>query len=93
MFDVFPFASNLRALEVHRDEEFSPLKNAEGAKSDSPNTCRTDVNKLHRKFIAAAGGTVVGDGLVEVSPLLTYAGEGLEELVKGKTLNAPVELK
>jgi UDP-N-acetylglucosamine/UDP-N-acetylgalactosamine diphosphorylase len=78
---------------VNRDEEFSPLKNAEGAKTDSPNSCRADVDKLHRRYITAAGGHVVGDGLVEVSPLLTYAGEGLEELVKGKTFQAPLVLK
>lgn len=76
-----------------RDEEFSPLKNAEGNKSDSPNTCRADINALHRKFVVAAGGHVAGDGLFEVSPLLTYAGEGLKELVHGKTFTTPFELK
>lgn len=92
VFDVFQFASKFVALSVPRDEEFSPLKNADSAGKECASSARNDVYRLHRRFIEAAGGVVVGDGECEIAPLLSYAGEGLENLVRGKTLHTPVHL-
>jgi UDP-N-acetylglucosamine/UDP-N-acetylgalactosamine diphosphorylase len=93
VFDVFPYAQNLSVLEVDRKEEFSPLKNAPGSASDCPETSRRDLLAQHLRFLQAAGGKVVakdGDETleVEVSPLVSYGGEGLES-VSGKTINSP----
>ncbi|KAF7303148.1 UDP-N-acetylhexosamine pyrophosphorylase [Mycena kentingensis (nom. inval.)] len=38
VFDVFPFTEHFSVLEVARNEEFSPLKNALGTGSDDPDT-------------------------------------------------------
>ncbi|TDL20952.1 nucleotide-diphospho-sugar transferase [Rickenella mellea] len=84
VFDVFPFTEQFAVLEVARDEEFSPLKNAPGTKADNPETSRRDLLAQQKRFLEHAGG-VVKDGVeIEISPLLSYAGEGLES-VKGKT--------
>ncbi|TFY73642.1 hypothetical protein EWM64_g10372 [Hericium alpestre] len=84
VFDVFPFTKHFAVFEVARDEEFSPLKNAPGTGSDDPETSRRDLLSQHRRFLERAGA-VVKDGVeIEISPLVTYAGEGLEA-VKGKT--------
>ncbi|CAH0404048.1 unnamed protein product [Chilo suppressalis] len=84
IFDVFEFAENFICLEVARDVEFSALKNADAAKKDCPSTAREDLLRLHRKYIREAGGEI-GDNIdVEISPLLSYGGENLEELVKGE---------
>eukprot|EP01112_Ceratiomyxa_fruticulosa_P007826 TRINITY_DN2036_c0_g1_i1.p1 TRINITY_DN2036_c0_g1~~TRINITY_DN2036_c0_g1_i1.p1 ORF type:complete len:512 (-),score=102.25 TRINITY_DN2036_c0_g1_i1:40-1575(-) len=99
IFDVFQFSKKMVALEVHRDEEFSPLKNAPGSLKDSPETCLQDYCKLHTKYIQNAGGIVLPSSdshthqLVEISPLVSYKGEDLEPLVKGKTFSSPVEIK
>lgn len=49
IFDTFPLAERVALLEVHRDEEFAPVKNAPGAESDSPDTARQAILKLHTR--------------------------------------------
>ncbi|KAG5634616.1 hypothetical protein H0H81_001372 [Sphagnurus paluster] len=84
VFDVFPFTERFSVLEVTRNEEFSPLKNAPGTGSDDPETSRRDLLAQHRRFLQRAGA-IVKDGVeIELSPLVSYAGEGLES-VMGKT--------
>ena len=85
IFDVFPSVdlNTFGCLEVERSEEFSPLKNADGAKNDTPTTARRDYMKLGTKWVKENGGIIQGDDLVEVSGLTSYNGEGLE-FVKGK---------
>lgn len=84
VFDVFPFTERFAVLEVVRNEEFSPLKNAPGTGSDDPETSRNDLLAQHRRFLEHAGAIVDKDVEIEISPLVSYAGEGLES-VKGKT--------
>ena len=83
VFDVFPFTEHFAVLEVARNEEFSPLKNAPGTGSDDPETSRRDLLAQHKRFLEVAGATVAEGVEIELSPLVTYAGEGLES-VKGK---------
>jgi len=85
----------MAALEVERAEEFSPLKNAPGTGKDCPETCRAHLSTLHKSYIINAGATFTNDhdGLCEISPLLSYDGEGLEPLVKGKKFDLPLHLE
>ena len=84
IFDVFPFTQQFAVLEVARSEDFSPLKNAPGSKADNPETSRRDLLAQQKRFMEAAGAKF-NDGVeIELSPLLTYGGEGLEA-VKGHT--------
>jgi UDP-N-acetylglucosamine/UDP-N-acetylgalactosamine diphosphorylase len=89
IFDIFDKARKLVAFEASRAEEFSPLKNAPGNPSDSPDTCRAHVSAMCKKFLRDAGATLSDDAdnkLVEISPLRSYAGENLEEY-SGKTVS------
>ncbi|KAJ3023379.1 UNVERIFIED_CONTAM: UDP-N-acetylglucosamine pyrophosphorylase [Siphonaria sp. JEL0065] len=86
IFDVFPYCDKLAVLETARNEEFSPLKNGPGSKEDNPATSKADVLAQSKRFIEAAGGSVIGD--IELSPLVSYDGEGLEK-IKGITLEGP----
>lgn len=93
VFDVFQFADNLVVWEVNREDEFSALKNADSAGKDCPSTARSDIFSLHKRFIHEAGGCVIGDPIVcEISPLISYAGEGLSSIVGGKTFQSPLLL-
>ncbi|KAG5460145.1 MAG: UDP-N-acetylglucosamine pyrophosphorylase [Olpidium bornovanus] len=110
IFDVFPFTERMAVLEVPREEEFSPLKNASGTPendpADNPETSRRDIVAQQARFVKRAGGKVqLGEAdksadagkssspwekaTFEISPLVTYSGEGLEEHVKGKTITTP----
>ncbi|KAG6034237.1 hypothetical protein E4U41_006617 [Claviceps citrina] len=79
-------------MEVRREDEFSPLKNAPGQGQDDADTSRRDIMAQGRRWVEAAGAVVVNGGGVEVSPLMSYAGEGLERL-KGTTITAPAVLE
>jgi len=80
IFDVFPFCTDLAIHEVERKEEFSPLKNASGTSSDNPETSRRDLLAQHRRWLEKAGATVAPNVDVELSPRVTYSGEGLSNV-------------
>lgn len=87
IFDVLPYldpsTSEHAILEVDRKQEFSPLKNAPGTGSDDPQTSRRDLLQLQRKWLVDSGASIDEDTEVELSPLVSYAGEDLVA-VKGR---------
>lgn len=91
VFDVFEFAEKFVTWEVPRNVEFSALKNADDAGKDCPSTARRDLFNLHKQYVINAGGQVTGDE-VEISALLSYAGENLTDICSGKSFQAPVYL-
>ncbi len=73
VFDALPIAKNPIVIETARENEFSPVKNAEG--NDSPKTCREDQLRLFARWLKAAGGSIETDDselpkiAFEISPL------------------------
>lgn len=73
VFDALPFAKNPVIIETAREDDFSPVKNAEGV--DSPDTSRKDQLRQFARWMKAAGIDLAVDetGLpeftFEVSPL------------------------
>lgn len=92
VFDVFQFSDHFVTWEVPRDTEFSALKNEDSVGKDCPLTARNDLFRLHKRYIESAGAIVHGD-IVEISPLLSYAGENLADVTRGKEFEAPVLLR
>ncbi|CCX08913.1 UTP-glucose-1-phosphate uridylyltransferase [Pyronema domesticum] len=94
VFDIFPRIplSKFACMEVKREDEFSPLKNARGTGEDDPDTSRHDVLNQGKRWVEAAGGVVSCEDWVEagveISPLVSYGGEGLS-LFKGRTITGP----
>ncbi|GLT49486.1 hypothetical protein SLA2020_230380 [Shorea laevis] len=97
IFDAFPYAPSTALFEVLRDEEFAPVKNANGSNFDTPDGARLLVLRLHSRWVVAAGGFLTHSVPlyttgVEVSPLCSYAGENLEPICRGRTFHAPCEI-
>lgn len=110
VFDVFQFAKNFVAFEVLREEEFSPLKNADSADRDNPSTTRRALLAQHYRWALQAGAHFLdahgaqltelpsprGSGepaaVCEISPLVSYSGEGLEVYLRGRAFQSPLIL-
>ncbi len=88
VFDALPFAKKSLNLEVRRESEFAPLKNAEG--SDSVESCRLLLSNHFREWLARAGVSMNMPGLainakppvVEISPLYSLDADELASKVK-----------
>lgn len=74
--------SKFGLLEIERESEYAPIKNAPGNEEDSPDTARELMSELHKKYFALAGGDFDGEGDFEIDAMVTYEGEGLEAFVK-----------
>ena len=77
VFDVFPLTplERFASIEVRREDEFSPLKNANGTGEDDADTSKRDVMRQGQRWIEKAGGVVITEDEtagVEVSPLISY---------------------
>lgn len=73
-FNLLPM-DKFACMEVKREDEFSPLKNAPGTGEDDPGTSRRDILSQGRRWVEATGAVVTGeseDDGVEVSPLISY---------------------
>jgi UDP-N-acetylglucosamine/UDP-N-acetylgalactosamine diphosphorylase len=91
VFDAIPLARNPIVYETDRAEEFSPVKNAEGA--DSPATCRRDQVRRAARWLAAAGVSVPmkagePDCALEISPLYAATAEQLKQRRPAVTVGA-----
>ena len=63
IFDALPMAERTMTLEVAREEQFSPIKNATG--EDSPDTCRRDLTRLYAGWLESVGTSVPRDAAGE----------------------------
>ena len=84
IFDILPNAKRAAFLAFDQKDEFSPVKNAEG--SDSPATCKADMQAKWARWFAAAGVKVPEGFPVEIDPL--YALDAAELAKRGIRLGA-----
>ncbi|MCF6312390.1 MAG: UDPGP type 1 family protein [Verrucomicrobiales bacterium] len=80
IFDALPFAQSPMILETLREEEFSPVKNAQG--NDSPESSKQDQLKQFARWLAAVGIQLPTDDKavptinIEISPSFADCEEG-----------------
>ncbi|MBN1351829.1 UDPGP type 1 family protein [candidate division KSB1 bacterium] len=81
IFDALPAAREVVVMEVLREEEFSPIKNATGF--DSPETARQDMSNFYGQWLEQAGYNVPRDQNgnvtinIEISPMLALEADEL----------------
>lgn len=86
VFDAIPLARNPLVLYTRREEEFSPVKNAEGL--DSAATARRDMIRRAARWLEGCGGRVPrgADGEpalpIEISPRLALDADDLRSQLK-----------
>jgi UDP-N-acetylglucosamine/UDP-N-acetylgalactosamine diphosphorylase len=68
VFDLLPAASKALVVEADASEAFAPVKNATGAQTDTPETCKSAMVALHRKWLRNAGVQVDQECSVEIHP-------------------------
>lgn len=76
IFDVVGYSRNPLFWQVERSQEFSPVKNSEVADKFSFLTAKADLMALHKTWLENVGAKCQGG--VDISPLLSYDGEGLD---------------
>ena len=94
IFDALGFAERSITLEVPREDEFSPVKNASGA--DSPDTARAAMIARYRSWLQESGKlhAVPDDLVIEVSPLYALDPvEFAEKYAPPATLPSPLYIE
>ena len=78
VFDALPLAEHVVVQMCDREEEFAPVKNAEGP--DSPETCQSALDARARRWLAAARPDLaLPDGQsMEMDPRVALDAEDLE---------------
>jgi len=85
IFDLLPMAENAIVVEVNPAKAFAPLKNAAGAKKDTPESVRGQLIALHREWLGRAGARLAGDVAVEISPMFALDEEEVIERIQPGT--------
>jgi len=85
VFDALPLADACAFVEVRRDTEFAPVKNAEG--EDTPAAARSAMQRMWLQWLRAAGVAVdipkdLSQPIIEVSPLFAMDEEELKKRIE-----------
>lgn len=67
IFDLLPAAKRTIVVEVEPAKAFAPIKNADGAETDTPKLARQAISDLHRSWLIQAGAEVDDGVMVEIN--------------------------
>jgi UDP-N-acetylglucosamine/UDP-N-acetylgalactosamine diphosphorylase len=68
IFDLLPLAKNALVVEVDRAVAFAPVKNAEGATSDTASSAQAAMTNLYASWLSAVGVKVAPGVKIEIHP-------------------------
>ena len=82
IFDLLPWAGNTIVVEGNTAEVFAPVKNADGAATDTPTATKNALTRLHTRWLRNAGAQVKQGTPVEISPLWALDEEQVAQRMK-----------
>ncbi|EAQ81831.1 UTP--glucose-1-phosphate uridylyltransferase [Blastopirellula marina] len=83
IFDLLPHAKNAIVVEILPSTTFAPVKNADGAPSDTPSAARAALTAIYTSWLTEAGVAVESGVPVEISPLFALDAEELKSKADG----------
>jgi UDP-N-acetylglucosamine/UDP-N-acetylgalactosamine diphosphorylase len=72
VFDLLPMAERTLVIEGDASQVFAPVKNADGAPTDTPSATKQAISSLHAKWLADAGVIVKPGVQVEINPIWAW---------------------
>ncbi len=81
IFDLLPSARNAFVVEARASESFAPVKNAEGAETDTASLARAAISDLHRRWLERAGAVVDEGVQVEINPRFSLSPADLDRKI------------
>ncbi len=68
VFDLLPLADRTIVVEADAAEVFAPVKNADGAATDTPSATRNAISNQHKRWLEQVGLAVSPNAKVEINP-------------------------
>jgi UDP-N-acetylglucosamine/UDP-N-acetylgalactosamine diphosphorylase len=93
IFDLLPLAENAFVVEADAADVFAPVKNADGAKSDTPSHTREALQDLHRRWLRAAGVAIAEQLPIEIHPSWAVEAEDVAARASGLRITGPTYLR
>lgn len=81
IFDLLPMAERSFVVEGDAAEVFAPVKNANGAAVDTPDTARAALLALHRRWLTDAGARIDDSVRVEIHPAWALDADAVRERI------------
>lgn len=81
IFDLLPHANNAFVVECLPEQGFAPVKNADGAATDTPELAKQAIVALHRGWLEAAGATVADGVKIEINPRVALGPSDLNGII------------
>ncbi|MGV3483213.1 MAG: UTP--glucose-1-phosphate uridylyltransferase [Planctomycetaceae bacterium] len=82
IFDLLPHAEHAFVVEALASEAFAPVKNANGAATDTPDHAMQAIIDLHRGWLESAGVSVAPGARVEINPLFAMDADELKSRLR-----------
>lgn len=95
IFDLLPSADNAFVVETTPGEGFAPVKNADGAETDTPALAKSAMADRYRRWLRQMGAEVDDNAVIEINPRVAISPEDLsgkvqqgQKIENGTFLNA-----
>ena len=92
IFDLLPQANNPMVVEVDPALRFAPVKNADGAPSDTPQSAKAALCAMHRSWLVECGVNCDENRTVEIGPLVALDATELKKKLEENPKLAEAEL-